>query len=189
MKKLFALGLLLAAMFGWSAQTALAWWPCYPLCGCDKKGSSCCASITIKQYNAFTPICCGSMHCNGCCPMDLTGGGSVCGPGMMGCAAAGAACYDPCGAAAICSGCGQLPAVSPAPIAVPGYQAPAPTPMEGARPMSYNPYMVYSAVQPAAYRPMYTPAYQMMQAAPNYQMMPVAPNPVQYSTPYYWNGR
>lgn len=186
MKKLFAFGLM-AVMFAWSAKPAAAWWPCYPLCGCDKKGSKCCASITIKQYNAFTPICCGSMSCDGCCPINLSGcGAGVCGPGMLGCAMspAGPMCADPCAGACFagCDGCGlgHLPATgNPAPAAVPAptYKAPAPTPT------SYymgNPYMV----QPAAYQHMMV---QPMMVNPAYPMMPTPPNPIQQNVPYYWN--
>jgi hypothetical protein len=190
MKKLLTLGLLSIATLAWATASASAWWPCFPLKGCC--GSKCCSTICIRQYNAFTPICCGSLSCDGCCPMTFGGcnfGGNNCGGCNFGNNCGG--CNY--GAPACCVGggdaccLGQLPApgtlAAPPPAAAPAaggsnYQAPLPNAASYAPPMPWNPYAPYnpytmSAVQRAGYQP--------------YNAMP--PVPYNGPAPYYWNNR
>src|SRR4051794_14589629 len=59
-------------------QDAAALWP-FNCCG----GHHCDMHICCRQYNAFTPVCWGNVHCDGCCPNFGCGMGS-CMPGMCG---------------------------------------------------------------------------------------------------------
>jgi hypothetical protein len=52
---------------------------CYKHCGC----CGCGAKFCVRQYNAFSPVCCGTVFCDGCCPFGSCGGGY--GPGYGGC--------------------------------------------------------------------------------------------------------
>lgn len=176
MKKLLALGLLSVAALGFATAPASAWWPCFPLKGCCK--NKCCSTICIRQYNAFTPVCCGSLCCDGCCPMtfggcNFGGGNNCCMPNQSCCVGGDAACL------------GQLPApgavASPMmPPATAQQQAPLPNAMSYAGAMPWNPYAGYnpyamSNVQPAAYQPSMYPGYMPM-------------NPYAGQVPYYWGG-
>ncbi|MGE3804602.1 MAG: hypothetical protein AB7K24_08015 [Gemmataceae bacterium] len=206
MKRLFALGVMTVAVLGFSAQSAFAWWPCFPLCGCCKK-SKCCTTISIKQYNAFTPVCCGSLHCDGCCPVNMSppccGVQSMCGPGIFGlgascygggCCEGGSCCADSCG--------GQLPAATSLPQAQPNTAYTAPLPAQSRMPMGapvhqtgyqpmMNPYMGMNpyAQQMNPYMGMNPYAQQMnpyMGMNPYAQQM----NPyAQQMNPYYWQGK
>ena len=130
MKKLTALGLLSVVALGCASSSASAWWPCFPLCGCCK--SKCCSTICCRQYNAFTPVCTGSICCDGCCPINMGSGG--CCPSSGNCCVGGG------------DGCclGQLPA--PGAIGMPNMgmpmmagapmQGPMPSPM-GGQPSAY----------------------------------------------------
>ena len=110
MKKLFALGFLSLAAIGLASGPAAAWWPCFP-CSCK---SCCTTTICLKQYNAFTPVCWGSLTCDGCCPMNFG-----CCPGMGGYGFGGGGAGQ-CGTNGYCGGSsyvggdgymlGQLPA-------------------------------------------------------------------------------
>lgn len=134
--------------------------------------------ITIRPYNAFTPICSGSLFCDGCSPFQggcnpfMMGGcgmppmytpGYGCGP-MMGCCDYGppSSCTSGC-----CdSGCLPAPAgggvqESGEPMAPPsqngsGFNAPAPTPLPT---MSYYYRMPvgHQNVQPVGYYNNYYP--------------------------------
>jgi hypothetical protein len=175
MKKLFALGFLSLAALAWASAPASAGWPCFGCGGCCNK---CCNTVCIRQYNAFTPICCGSLSCNGACPMTFGGCGIAYSPYSTEGAAMpnsftttylnGEGCYS-----------GELPAPgmlsSPSPMmsASSNFQAPLPAGAAG-QPMSWNPYMMQSPMmQAAAYQAMYGP-----------QMMA---NPYAGGMPYYWN--
>jgi hypothetical protein len=76
---------------------------CYHHCGC----CGCGAMFCVRQYNAFSPVCCGTVYCDGCCPFGPPGGG--CGPagcglpfsGMPACGPGG--CPGPC-ADGVCQG-------------------------------------------------------------------------------------
>src|SRR5438046_6624672 len=76
MKKHFLVGYLSVAALalnGPAAQAGLL----HHCCGCHK----CCTYLCVRPYNAFSPVCCGSVSCIGCCPMfGGMGGGMDCGP-------------------------------------------------------------------------------------------------------------
>lgn len=154
MKKLIALAVLSVAGLMVTVGHASAWWCCH------KCANTCCTTICIHPYNAFTPICCGNLACNGCCPINLTQGCCQQGCGYPQCGPCygaapygyGPSCYGAgCGDSSA-YGLGQLPildatqqrtpAMSPAPAAAPQtasptYQGPVPAPKAG--PTSYVP--------------------------------------------------
>jgi hypothetical protein len=84
MKKLISAAVLALTFCAATAPSAFAFGRCFGLCphhgccGCR----CCCCTICCRQYNAFTPCCCGSICCNGCCPIGCGGGG--CGGGGCG---------------------------------------------------------------------------------------------------------
>ncbi|MHB1421632.1 MAG: hypothetical protein ACYC3I_00265 [Gemmataceae bacterium] len=43
-------------------------------CGCSAK-------FCVRQYNAFSPVCCGTVYCDGCCPFGSGGAGGGCAGG------------------------------------------------------------------------------------------------------------
>jgi hypothetical protein len=131
--------------------------------GACKRG---CMTFCCRQYNAFTPVCCGSICCTGGLPF---GGG---GPG-----------YDPMA----CNGpdCigGDLPdGAKPASPAAPAAGPSLPTkPMPTGATSMYQPAPGYGAVQAASYYPGYSYG-----PGSGYGPM-VAPvfNPM--AVPAYWN--
>src|SRR5258707_3607261 len=56
----------------WPFNT-LACWCCNPCCGkcCPK----CCLPVCVRQYNAFSPTCCGTMYSDDICPLGGRGYG------------------------------------------------------------------------------------------------------------------
>jgi len=182
MKKIFALFVSSLALVAAAAGSASAW--CNDCCG------KCCATICLRPYNAFTPVCCGSLCCDGCASMMFGGMylPNPCGAGLPGPSGwpglggwAGATYpYGP-----VASYPMPLPNAPAAPTVVPGapgaapsatppaFKAPAPTPIESTPPKGDTtsqavPYpMAYGAVHYAGYYPGYMPA-------PGYGM------------PYYW---
>src|SRR5262245_56186770 len=115
MKKLYAVAYLSLATLGLASSDAFAAGCCR--CKCKKH---CCYSYSIccRPYNAFSPICCGNMCCDGCCGQCQPS----CGCNLtLGCGcAAGCAGGD-------CSCLGQLPAPGPAPVG-PGVPSPVASP-------------------------------------------------------------
>jgi hypothetical protein len=177
MKKLFALAFMSLAVIGGTTSTASAWWPCFPLCGGCSSG--CCTTIKLRQYNAFTPICCGTLNCDGCCPLNLSCGQLGSGPAIFGAGCAGGNCYAPHGASVYAGDMyplGQLPPAAilsqppmPAPAANGMPAAPAATMPVPPGATSFAPRAFPAAsVQPVGYRPMYYYGYGY--------------------APYYWNG-
>jgi hypothetical protein len=179
MNKLIAATLASLAALGLATDRAAAW--CHH--GCDQ----CCTTICLRQYNAFTPICYGSLSCDGCCPLNITsccpGGHFGCGPtgygpppyGMNGGYGPGFPGMTFNGYPPAMSGQVTAPGTtteSPAPPATmpdagsPSFQAPMPTPKEnppaaGSGPTAQNRLMGTPAgmVQYAGYRPPYYPGY------------------------------
>jgi hypothetical protein len=101
MKKLLAVGVLSLAALGLAVAPASAWFHDCCGCGCGLFGCChrCCSVICCRQYNAFSPCCCGSLCCMGCCPFGPCGwggyGGYGCGPAPY---SPGPDCYGPsCG--------------------------------------------------------------------------------------------
>jgi len=143
-------------------------------CGC----CGCGAQFCVRQYNAFSPVCSGTVFCDGCCPFGACGGGGYGGgmgpmggmmpySGVMGCGPGG------CGNGAYL---GSLPAADPevdAPSAPEAPATPLPVgttsqlvndrPIQNAayRPASYTAPSTYSTVAPVRIQP-------QMMAAPSY---------------------
>ncbi len=175
MKKLFALAFMSVAAVSSITPAASAWWPCFPMFDCCKS-SKCCTTICLRQYNAFTPVCSGTLNCDGCCPLNLTSGCLQSGPACFGIGGATGACYGPYMGSSIYAAeaypMGQLP---PAAVL--------------RQPMMHGPALGMPAA-PAA--PMPAPAG-ATSAAP--QMLPFATpvqnvgyRPAYYGiAPYYWN--
>jgi hypothetical protein len=93
---------------------------CYRHCGC----CGCGASFCVRQYNAFSPVCCGTVFCDGCCPFGNGcgyGGYGMgpCGPGMCGPGGCGVpfSGVPACGPGGCADGAclGSLPPSEPAP--------------------------------------------------------------------------
>jgi hypothetical protein len=105
MKKLLWCGLLGVMALALTAQDAFAWgWLKNHCCGCSGR---CNTTLTIKPYNAFSPVAYGSIVADGCMPVNIYGGQLPCQPscfnngggynGMGGCCANGV-CTMPQGA-------------------------------------------------------------------------------------------
>lgn len=133
-------------------------------CGCGAK-------FCVRQYNAFSPVCSGTVFCNGCCPFGPSCGyggygpgpypGGMCPPGGCGVPFTGVApCPTGCCGGGACLG--SLPPSEPgldAPVdpSTPG--AAGPDPVATPAPLPAGPTsqaMRFSTLQNAAYRP--TPA-------------------------------
>jgi hypothetical protein len=166
MKKLFALAFISLAAVTGTASSAKAWWPCFPLFDCCK-GSCCSTTICLRQYNAFTPVCSGTLNCDGCCPLNLSCGYPGSGPAVMAPGCANGACYSPYGASVYAGGgypMGQLPPA--AMLSQPPMQGPVMggMPVAPTAPVQVQPGQTSAApqllpfagqVQPVGYRPMY----------------------------------
>jgi hypothetical protein len=181
MKKLLFLGLLSLASVAALPPSAQAWF--HHLC-CHHC-NDCTTTIRVRPYNAFSPICCGTLDCVGCCPMNFGCGQQPrCGPSCF-----QSACCGPqsCFTSGCCdSGClppaGQpMPQTAPGqpmPQGVPGQQFTPPNPqplnpgafmMPMQNPMAYG--YGYGPVQPVSYQqPMVNPYYYYnnQQQAPSY---------------------
>ena len=186
---ILALGVL--SMAGWATSTTnAAAFNLLPLC-CHHHGKPVC-----RQYNAFSPICCGNA-CDGCCPLPYCNGcwqppiqQSL--PMMYG----NNCCDNSCMASdSAYTASGQPvmmppPQVPAPPATSPGFSPPPPTasPVYNQTSMRWNPQGAYS-VQPAGYNsgyPTYPMSYNPATYNPvnNYPAVPAMP------APYYWyNGR
>jgi hypothetical protein len=179
MKKLLFSATLALLACGLSATPSFAHafglFTCHRCCGhACKRG---CMTFCCRQYNAFTPVCCGSICCDGCCPFGGGGPGPACGP--MACA--GPDCVDGVGGAPA----GALPAAPAAPATGPALQT---KPMPSGTTSMYQPAPGYG-VQSASYYPGYAYGYNAGYGygpGPSYGPM-VAPafNPL--AVPAYWN--
>ncbi len=170
--KTYLLTALSLACLGLSARPASAWWLGLHRCGCNRYSTI----VVCRPYNAFTPVCAGSMVCDGCCPFSCPscGPGACCSP-VLGNPMLSMA-YDPAGISGFAGGyapgygAAQPMMMAPAgvPTTAPQFQAPAPVPTQQTQmQMNWN-------VQPAAYQQGYFPAY-----------YPVNVNPYQQA-PAYW---
>lgn len=108
MKKFLTAALLALAVSGLSAVPSFAWGtfgliPHGCCCGC-----CCSCNVCIRPYNAFSPVCCGSLCCDGCMP--FSGGACGNGCGIPACGLPASTCMN------------QLPGTAPAanPTAVAG---------------------------------------------------------------------
>ncbi len=161
--------------------------------------------ICVRPYNAFSPVCCGTICCTGCCPIQMGCPGPMvppCAPYMGGCCPFPEYCCPPSCCSSGCCDAPSLPAPGntppgpggPTPPPPPGgFTPPPPTPMPSIS--HYGP--VAAPVQPAGYygypqypyptMPQYSyPQYNYPQYAyPQYYPMPnpwqmpagYAPNP------------
>lgn len=143
-------------------------------CKCYNK----CCTFCVKPYNAFSPVCCGTLFCDGCCPQfgcktQQFPAGPCCEAGHP-----DGACADgSCGGGAPWSGPAYLPSASgpgvqlpamtgpasdgqlPIPSTTP-FQPPSPLPLpNGTGAQSYYPRPYAAPVQPVAYPYGYQPAY------------------------------
>jgi hypothetical protein len=166
----WGLGLLSVAGLLLSARDADA----FLFCHCC--GHHCCEThICCRPYNAFTPICWGNIHCDGCCMQPCTMcsnymammPGNACAPGPMGGMPFG--CGPGCGmngapmpsmpAAGLAPG--AMPGVAPMPVSAP--PAPGTPPANPNVPPIYNQTAQYGdpaasygyGVQPISYYPGY----------------------------------
>src|SRR4051794_41712875 len=76
MKKILVLGLLSLTALSVLPQQLFAFKRCWRCCRCTQR-------IIVRPYNAFTPVCCGSITGIGCNPLSL--GCCAPGAGFMGC--------------------------------------------------------------------------------------------------------
>jgi hypothetical protein len=148
---------------------------CHGCCrGCCKRG---CMTFCCRQYNAFTPVCCGNICCDGCLPFGGGAGGG--GPGPLACGPGGCdGGYD---------GVSELPAG--AQPAAPAAGPALPTkPMPTGSTSMYQAAPGYGAVQSAGYYPGYGYRYPAAYGpASGYgPMVTPAFNPM--AVPAYWNG-
>lgn len=164
--KLFVLTALSLAGVALSAAPASAGWLCRHFCH-----NRCSMTVVCRPYNAFTPVCCGSLVCDGCCPISCSnlGNGACCSPGLGNPLLA--MCHDPAGINAVARQ--MQPMMMQAPMmAMPAPQMPMN--MQTQMPMTYP-------VAPAGYQQAMTPVY--------YPIMPntMPMNPYQ-QVPAYWYG-
>ncbi|HWG46274.1 MAG TPA: hypothetical protein VN688_26165 [Gemmataceae bacterium] len=173
MKKLLPCALLALAVSGFTATTSFA--GCtfglfYNRCGC----CGCGAKFCVRQYNAFSPVCSGTVFCDGCCPFGSGGGGGPgygpgfgggCGPcaggmcpsggcglnysGVMSCPAGG--CADGSCLGSLPATEGAAPGTTTPPASNPVVM-PAPLPSPTSQVANDRP------IQNAAYRPVSYPA-------------------------------
>jgi hypothetical protein len=141
---------------------------CFGCCGCGAK-------FCVRQYNAFSPVCSGTVFCDGCCPFGACGGYGGYGPygcGMMPFAGLPAPCCGPTGCAdGACLG--NLPAADPV-AGAPGAPATPAAPLPTAptsqvvndRPIQNATYRPASYLPPSTVAPM--PMQPQMMAAPSY---------------------
>ncbi len=155
-----------------------------------------CSVIVCRPYNAFTPICCGTMMCNGCCPSFCGGGGCArqTAPAYPTMFTGGICCDSSCpvfeGTCAATPGmmmqAPSTPSMTPMPTA-PSFTPPAPTPSPVFNQTSMRRNVQGNGVQPAGYNPAYPMNYYPTTSYPtnyypaaNYPMAPAMP------VPSYW---
>lgn len=182
MKKLLSSAMLALAVSAFVTAESFAgccFGLCYRHCGC----CGCGAKFCVRQYNAFSPVCCGTVFCDGCCPFG-SGGGYGPGPGYGGGPCAGGMCpgmmnYSgmmgcPAGGCGDGACLGSLPASEPATVA-PGANPvvpPSPLPsgpisqMVNDRPIQNATYRPVSYTTPSTVAPV--PMQPQMMAAPSY---------------------
>jgi len=194
MKNLFSSAVLALVVSGFVTAESFAgccFGLCYKHCGC----CGCGAKFCVRQYNAFSPVCSGTVFCDGCCPFGpgCGYGGYGYGPGPCAggmCPAGG--CGVPftgmpaCPPGGCCDGAclGSLPASEPpagAPLAPNAPTTAASNPVVTPSPLPAGPTSQVvndRQIQNASYRPV------------NYTMpRPVAPvqmQPQMMAAPSYW---
>jgi hypothetical protein len=203
MKKTLAFLVSSLAALGLATGQASAWFR-----DCHSCSSKCCTTICLRQYNAFTPICYGSINCDGCCPMGF---GGFCGMPMS------PHGYDMWGGNGFAghvahAGYGQAPGYGPATYAPrapwmvpmmptpspavpapakeslapdgkshPAFRSPLPTPMDPKNPVGIG-------GGPTAYAPQAVPYVVPVVFMPSYQPVVPPTYPGYSMKPYYWHG-
>ncbi len=155
------------------------------LCGC----CGCGAKFCVRQYNAFSPVCSGTVFCDGCCPFGACGGGGyggfggcadgMCGPGGCGIMPFSGLPAGACGPNGCVDGAclGSLPPSDPTP-GDPNAPA-APTTTASPMPSGSSSIIINNPpIQNATYRPA---AYTV--PAP---VAPVQIRPQTMAAPSYW---
>jgi hypothetical protein len=181
MKKLLGTSLLiLISLPLWTAPASARTFGLIPHQGCfgGRCGRCCSSYFCVKQYNAFSPVACGSLYLDGCNPFSANGG--ACGAGGINYGG------TPCG------GCAANPAVANPNYAY-GY-APQPAPAYG---YGYGAAPAYGYAPAPAYGPppATTPPQPNAAIQASYQSYyaPMTPMSVQPNAgrPWYWdtNGR
>jgi hypothetical protein len=199
MKKLFSSALLALAVSGFAASPSFAWtFGLFPhSCGC----CGCGAKFCVRQYNAFSPVCCGTICCDGCCPFGGGGMGGGCGPCADGMCGDGMCCpggscglnfsgVPSCPSSCCGGGCadgaclGSLPAAES--VAPDGAAPPAsnpvvgPSPLPGSMPAGPTSQAVgYRGIQNTSYRPPVAPAAR--------SVPPARMQPQMMAAPSYWD--
>ncbi len=180
MKTMLTAALAALAAMGLSARPASAGafglFTCPSCCGCCGGCNFC-----VRPYNAFSPVCSGTLFCDGCMPFGS------CGPGCLNYGGLPACGYPGC-LNGSCSGCmngscsAQMPpmGVMPAAPAGPDLQS-LPSPMPKGPPTTSAAYG-QSGVYSAGYFPAYYPGY-------GYGYGPSAGAYGPATAPAYWNGR
>jgi hypothetical protein len=164
MKRLILSAVLGVAALGLSTEMAQAG----PFCcwGCNKCGK-CGANFCVRQYNAFSPVCSGTIYCDGICPIGGYGIPGGFNPYCASCGAGGAGYYDGGGAMASpqmlpADASPTSPATGAPPVAKPlqvpqHFPPPTALPMPQAGPAAvgmqypYYPRMMNAPVMPAGY--------------------------------------
>jgi hypothetical protein len=152
-------------------------------CGC----CGCGAKFCVRQYNAFSPVCSGTVFCDGCCPFGACGGygfggSGGCADGMCGAGGCGLPFMGVPSGACGPNGCdgaclGSLPASEPTPGAPVGPTAPTTT--ASPLPSGSSSLIINDRpIQNASYRPA---VYTM--PAP---VVPVQIQPQTMAAPSYW---
>ena len=163
MKRLMLSALLGMAALGLSAGTAKAGlWECFGFCNpcCSKCGANFC----VRQYNAFSPVACGTIYCDGfnpiCSPCIAGGPGSCCPPCGF-CPPCGCAAYTPPMIGMYGEGIGMpkpVPGNMPQQLPPPS-SLPMPQPGATLGMMGYPPYMMPGMMQPMMQQPMMPVGY------------------------------
>jgi hypothetical protein len=170
MKKLFFAASMVLGSLALTASPAPAkTFGLFPHCGlCCGGCGKCCSTFCVRQYNAFTPVCCGSVTCMGCTPFSCGGpgcGGPGCGGPGYGYPGYGAPGYGyPAPEAPCCGGVVADPNLPPAPAGTNcSMRTPPPQPYAG-------PVQTAAYYQPNAYgyAPMMAPSVAGMGAQPWY---------------------
>jgi hypothetical protein len=195
MKKLISSALLALAVSGFAASTSFA--GCafglfynHGCCGCGAK-------FCVRQYNAFSPVCSGTVFCNGCCPFGsgggygpgYPGGAGACAGGMCPGGACGGVPFSgvmgcPTGGCADGSCLGSLPATES--VTPDGTTSPASNPVVMPSPLPTQTPATPTS-QTANYRPIQNTAYR-----PVSYPVPSTPSPARMQpqimvAPSYWS--
>jgi hypothetical protein len=200
MKKLLPSAVLALVVSAGMAAQSFASGCCFGLfpkcCGC----CGCGAKFCVRQYNAFSPVCSGTVFCDGCCPFGPCGGyggyGGPCAGGMCGAGGCGMMPFSGLAAPA-CGpmGCGDgaclgsLPASEPTPGApmMQGAGAPMmPGATDGNPVVSPGPLPSSPMSQIVNDRPIHSAAYTPASNSPPVSFVPTRTQPQMMAAPSYW---